>query len=133
MRVLEEPFNLASYWDRACEISYCASSEADIDLLTRLESRVLLGPIRSPEDAVAKLRAVELIFIEGERSDGSDRVALEMIADWVLRAGWSDARPTRESALESKAARALGAARKSSRRPRRGRISEEGAPATPAP
>ena len=133
MRVLEEPVDLAGYWDRACDISEHAASEADIDVLTRLESQVLLGAIRSPEDAVAKLRAVELTFIEGERSDGSDRVALEMITDWVLRAGWSDARPVRESAPESKAPTALGAALRSSRRPRRGRVSGEGAPVTPAP
>jgi len=57
------------------------------DDLLQLEEGVLKGPIHSIHDAFAKLKAVELAFVEGERTDGADAAALRQAIRW-LRANY---------------------------------------------
>jgi hypothetical protein len=44
---------------------------------------VLHGPIRSLSDVIAKLRAIGLSLVEGERTDGADRDALDQTIRWL--------------------------------------------------
>jgi hypothetical protein len=48
-----------------------------------LEDDVLHDPIRTLDDVLAKLRAVELVFAEGERTDGADAMALRQTIQWL--------------------------------------------------
>jgi hypothetical protein len=57
--------------------------QADWDRVMDLEVAVLRGPIHTVDDALAKLKAIELSFQEGERTDGADMVALQQTIRWL--------------------------------------------------
>jgi hypothetical protein len=60
-----------------------AKRSADVEEILALENRVLLGPVRSAADAIAKLRAVEMSLADGGRSDGVDQQALVLVVRWL--------------------------------------------------
>jgi hypothetical protein len=74
--------SLSDKWTRLRRLSQ-RGADADWDELTNLELDVLTGPIRSLEDALTKLKAVEVSFVEGERSDGADAEALRQAIRWL--------------------------------------------------
>ena len=84
--IKNEP-SVASQWEDSRrllnEVGAHDSDESVCRYLFDLEDGVLRGPIRSVKDAIAKLRAVELSFIEGERSDGADAIALRETIRWL--------------------------------------------------
>jgi hypothetical protein len=57
--------------------------ELDRDEAADLEADVLRGRIRSMDDVLAKLRAIELAFVDGERTDGADKLALRQTIRWL--------------------------------------------------
>jgi hypothetical protein len=59
----------------------------DWDDVLELEVDVLMGPIQTLDDAIAKLKAIELSFIEGERTDGADMLALRQTIRWLRAQG----------------------------------------------
>lgn len=61
----------------------CDELASERDQVLDLEESVLKGPIRSLDDAVAKLHAIELTFTDGERSDGADATALRQTIRWL--------------------------------------------------
>jgi hypothetical protein len=81
------PTSLSAKWDRSRQLIKLGNRDgaafADWDQAACLEIDVLRGPIRSVDDAVAKLRAIELAFVEGERTDGADAMALRQTIRWL--------------------------------------------------
>jgi hypothetical protein len=64
-------------------INDASGTEAQLVELTALEEAALHGPIHTPRDALAKLKAAGLTFERGDRLDGADRPAyLEAVA-WL--------------------------------------------------
>jgi hypothetical protein len=82
-----EPTSLAAKWGRSRElVSLGAQLGARFPMwndAAELECAVLKGPIRSLDDAVAKLAAVRLSFTDGERVDGADEQALRQVIAWL--------------------------------------------------
>ena len=58
-------------------------SDAHWNRFFALEEAVMAGAIHTKADAVAKLRAVELIFERGDRIDGADHTALLDVIRWL--------------------------------------------------
>jgi len=85
VHVVEE--GLASKWRRSRQLTQigngAGSAYPDWPLVEDLELEVLTGPILSIRDAVAKLSAVALAFIDGPRGDEADAVALEQTIRWL--------------------------------------------------
>ena len=79
------PMSVAAKWDRSRQLSAHAIEASDPanDIALDLEIDVLTAPILSLDDAVAKLKAVGLAFIEGERTDGADADALNQTIRWL--------------------------------------------------
>lgn len=63
--------------------SLVGNASADVEEILALEERVFLGPVQSPADAIAKVRAVELSLADGGRSDGIDQQALVQVVRWL--------------------------------------------------
>jgi hypothetical protein len=100
---------LQKAWDEWRALSMRAAKSSEVDRLIYLESKVLRAPISSPADAAAKLCVIELAFADGPRSDGLDHVALQMVTEWVLSAGWrhDDEAPSRARRRRRSAGSAL--------------------------
>jgi len=79
--------SLSAPWDRPRQSTWTGVGAGwdfqDPDDGLDLEVGVLRGPILSLDDAIAKLRAVELSFVEGERTDGADASALRETISWL--------------------------------------------------
>jgi hypothetical protein len=91
MRTKKETASLAAKWNRSREMARAGNDAgagySDWDRVLDLEVDVLVGPIRSLDDALAKLRAIELSFLEGERTDGADVTALRQTIRWLSTRG----------------------------------------------
>src|ERR1700678_3140600 len=78
--------SLAAKWKRSRQLvelgNKLGAVYPDWDVAYGLEVDVLLGPISTMEDVVAKLRAIQLAFIDGVRSDGADPKALCQTTRW---------------------------------------------------
>jgi hypothetical protein len=87
MRTKKEAAGLAAMWNRSREMARAGNDAgagySDWDRMLDLEADVLTGPIRSLDDALAKLKAIELSFLEGERTDGADVTALRQTIRWL--------------------------------------------------
>jgi hypothetical protein len=81
------PTSLAAKWKRSRQLvelgNKLGSLYPEWDIAYDLEVDVLLGPISTIEDVVAKLRAIQLAFIDGVRSDGADARALCQTIRWL--------------------------------------------------
>ena len=79
--------SLAAKWDRSRQLltAWPRSGEScpQWDDAVELEADVLLGPIVTMDDAVAKLKAIQLAFTDGERTDGADAWALRQTIRWL--------------------------------------------------
>jgi hypothetical protein len=80
--------SLSEKWDRSRQLlrqgARVGHDFHEWDEAFDLERDVQRGRIQSLEDAVAKLRAIELAFVEGERTDGADATALRQTIRWLL-------------------------------------------------
>ena len=83
--------SLAAKWVRSREMikigNRAGPGYAEWDRVIDLEGDILKGPIQSLDDALAKLRAIELSFVEGERTDGADVTALRQTIRWLRSHG----------------------------------------------
>ena len=90
-RMISEADSLVGKWIRSRQIfqrgNHGKACQAEIDQAFDLEVDVLTGPIQSVDDAVAKLKAIELAFVEGERTDGADATALRQTIQWLESSG----------------------------------------------
>ena len=79
--------SLAAKWKRSRQMvelgNKLGSRYPDWDVAHDLELDVLLGAISTIEDAIAKLRAIQLVFTDGARSDGADAKALCQTIHWL--------------------------------------------------
>ena len=82
MKDVQRPASLSEKWEQSRQMVR-RGSEADVERVMDLEVDVLTGPIHSLDDALAKLKAIELSFVEGERSDGADASALRQTIRWL--------------------------------------------------
>jgi len=77
---------LSEKWNRSRQLADRALRDRDethSEEIFALEIDVLRGPIASLSDAIAKLRAVGLSLVEGERTDGADQDALDQTIRWL--------------------------------------------------
>jgi hypothetical protein len=77
---------LASLWAEATALATRPGRhmfDAERDRVNDLENAVLHGVITCRADALAKLKAVALSFVRGERTDGSDARALADATAWL--------------------------------------------------
>lgn len=78
---------IAELWKQARALEKADWSSLDEDAvaarLFELEERVLVGPIRSREDAIAKLCAAGLTCERGYRIDGLDEPAYHEAVKWL--------------------------------------------------
>ena len=81
-KTLRAATSLSDKWERSRQLAKLGP-QADCDRVMDLECAVLGGPIHTLDDALAKLRAIELSFLEGERTDGADMVALQQTICWL--------------------------------------------------
>jgi hypothetical protein len=93
-RADERPASLAAKWNRSRELleigNRLGASYPELELALELETDVLLGPIQTIEDAIAKLKAIQLAFADGARTDGADAKAVCQTIRWLrtqIRAG----------------------------------------------
>jgi hypothetical protein len=79
------PPSISARWSLSRELlqSSPEGDETETERVSNLESGVLRDPIRTFDDAVAKLSAIELAFIDGERTDGADATALRETIAWL--------------------------------------------------
>jgi hypothetical protein len=86
-RAEQAPTSLSAKWDRSRQLIRkgvrAGPGFPNLNEALDLEIDVLRGPIQSLDDALAKLRAIELAFIEGERTDGADATALHETIQWL--------------------------------------------------
>jgi hypothetical protein len=86
-RTTKRPTSLSAKWDRSRQLIRSGVQvgplSPNLDEAFDLEFDVLRGPIQSLDDALAKLCAVELSFVEGERTDGADATALRQTIRWL--------------------------------------------------
>jgi len=79
--------SLAAKWKRSRQLveigNRLGASYPELELALDLETDVLLGPIRTIEDAIAKLKAIRLAFADGARTDGADASALCQTILWL--------------------------------------------------
>lgn len=79
--------SLAAKWDRSRQLMTAwprpGESSPQWDDATDLEADVLRGPIETMDDVVAKLKAIQLAFTDGERTDGADAWALRQTIRWL--------------------------------------------------
>jgi len=79
--------SLAAKWDRSRQLMTAWSRSGEScpqwDDASDLEADVLRGPIVTMHDVVAKLKAIQLAFTDGERTDGADAWALRQTIRWL--------------------------------------------------
>jgi len=79
--------SLAAKWKRSRQLveigNRLGASYPELELALDLETDVLIGPIRTTEDAVAKLKAIRLAFLDGVRTDGADARAVCQTILWL--------------------------------------------------
>ena len=88
----EDAAGLAAQWrelGRLAEAAGAFGVEDDpiLDRVIALETAILTGPIRSQDDALAKLRAVALCLAAGGRTDNADVRALDATILWLEHRG----------------------------------------------
>jgi len=88
MERTDEPLaSLAAKWSRSRQLveigNRLGASYPELELALDLETDVLLGPIHTAEDAIAKLRAIRLAFADGVRTDGADASAVCQTILWL--------------------------------------------------
>jgi hypothetical protein len=81
-KTLRAAASLSGKWERSRQLME-QGPQADWDRVMDLECAVLRGPIHNLDDALAKLKAIELSFLEGERTDGADMAALQQTIRWL--------------------------------------------------
>ena len=86
-RISEQSKGLEAKWLRSRELleigNRAGDGFADWEEIGGLERDILLGPIKTIDDARAKLKAIYLSFDDGLRSDGADAAALGQIIRWL--------------------------------------------------
>jgi hypothetical protein len=85
---------LAAKWNRSRDLveigNRLGASYPELELAAELETDVLLGDILTIEDVIAKLKAIQLAFTDGARTDGADAKAVSQTILWLqmqIRAG----------------------------------------------
>jgi hypothetical protein len=83
----QSALSLAAKWDRSRQLmtagAQSGESRPQWEDAVDLEADVLRGPIVTMEDVVAKLKAIQLAFTDGERTDGADAWALRQTIRWL--------------------------------------------------
>jgi hypothetical protein len=94
-RADERPASLAAKWNRSRELvaigNRLGASSPALERASDLETDVLLGPIQTIEDAIAKLKAAQLAFTDGARTDGADAEAVRQTIRWLQMHVWMGA------------------------------------------
>jgi hypothetical protein len=82
----EQVSDLAAKWGELQRLVEAARGPDDDPWLDReigLETAILSGPIRSQDDAIAKLRAIAFALAGGGRTDNADLDALAQTIRWL--------------------------------------------------
>ena len=83
----DAPAGLAAKWNRSRELveigNRLGASYPELELALQLETEVLLGQIQTIEDVIAKLKAIQLAFADGARTDGADAKAVCQMIGWL--------------------------------------------------
>lgn len=82
----EPATDLSAKWGELRRLAVRSPATGDDRLLDReidLETAILTGPIRSHDDAIAKLRAIAFALAGGGRTDNADADALQQTIHWL--------------------------------------------------
>jgi hypothetical protein len=99
-RTGEPASSLEAKWKRSRQLAEIGNrlgaSYPELELALDLETDVLLGPIRTMQDAIAKLDAIRLAFADGARADGADARAVCQTIQWLqMHCGEDEAKRSR--------------------------------------